>query len=458
MPLWIVLGLLVAVITPFFVTGNSTLREAESAQASGEFLAASAAYARVAQFFVWRGDLWEKAGIAAAQGGDFSMALQHFETAPTLTEEGWIWLATSHFQLGNLASVIATCEEGLDLYDSASLYRLLAFAHRSQKNWALEKDALENQLRLSSGDAYAHYRLGLLLSLDDPDRAFAVLRLAASLDPQVDSAVQTLHTALTLSANQTTASDAKVTIGRALGLVQEWDLALLAFGQAVELDPNHAEAWAWLGEAKQQTGQSGSVELDKALSLNRASVNVRALRGLYWNRLGKYDQALAEYLLAAGIEPENPRWQASIGEAYAHLGKLPEALMAYQRATELAPQEAAYWSLLAVFCAERGVYVEEIGLPAAQQAVSLAPNDPSALDALGFSYLSSGRFASAEQALAQAIALAPNYFPAHIHLAMTYLAQGNRSAAFNSLTFVRDADDSGVYVNIALQLLAKYFP
>jgi tetratricopeptide (TPR) repeat protein len=367
-------------------------------------------------------------------------------------------LATSHFQLGNLASVIATCEEGLDLYDSASLYRLLAFAHRSQKNWALEKDALENQLRLSSGDAYAHYRLGLLLSLDDPDRAFAVLRLAASLDPQVDSAVQTLHTALTLSANQTTASDAKVTIGRALGLVQEWDLALLAFGQAVELDPNHAEAWAWLGEAKQQTGQSGSVELDKALSLDRASVNVRALRGLYWNRLGKYEQALAEYLLAAGIEPENPRWQASIGEAYAHLGKLPEALMAYQRATELAPQEAAYWSLLAVFCAERGVYVEEIGLPAAQQAVSLAPTDPSALDALGFSYLSSGRFASAEQALAQAIALAPNYFPAHIHLAMTYLAQGNRSAAFNSLTFVRDADDSGVYVNIALQLLAKYFP
>jgi tetratricopeptide (TPR) repeat protein len=274
----------------------------------------------------------------------------------------------------------------------------------------------------------------------------------------VDSAVQTLHTALTLSANQTTASDAKVTIGRALGLVQEWDLALLAFGQAVELDPNHAEAWAWLGEAKQQTGQSGSVELDKALSLDRASVNVRALRGLYWNRLGKYEQALAEYLLAAGIEPENPRWQASIGEAYAHLGKLPEALMAYQRATELAPQEAAYWSLLAVFCAERGVYVEEIGLPAAQQAVSLAPTDPSALDALGFSYLSSGRFASAEQALAQAIALAPNYFPAHIHLAMTYLAQGNRSAAFNSLTFVRDADDSGVYVNIALQLLAKYFP
>jgi Flp pilus assembly protein TadD len=137
---------------------------------------------------------------------------------------------------------------------------------------------------------------------------------------------------------------------------------------------------------------------------------------------------------------------------------LVAALAAYQRAVELAPGDAAYLVRLAIFCAENGVYVEEAGLPAAQQAVMLAPNDPLALDALGMSYFATRRYASAEQALTQAIELAPDYFPAHIHLALNYLAQGNRAAAFNSLTFVRDADESGLYRETVIHLLEQYFP
>ena len=249
----------------------------------------------------------------------------------------------------------------------------------------------------------------------------------------------------------------KVVIGQAFGLVQDWELATTAFEQAIQLNEENAEAWAWLGEAKQQTGGEGSAELDRALLLNHTSVNVRALRGLYWSRQGRYEQMLAEYLLAAGIEPENPRWQANIGEAYTKLGDLVSALMAYQRAVELAPTHADYWRLLAVFCAENNVQIEEVGMPAAQQALTLAPNDPAALDALGYVYLSTGRYASAETSLAQAIEISPEYFPAHIHLAMTYLAQGNQPAAFNSLTYVRDAEGAGIYAEAARQLLDKYF-
>jgi tetratricopeptide (TPR) repeat protein len=234
-------------------------------------------------------------------------------------------------------------------------------------------------------------------------------------------------------------------------------LAKTAFEQAVQFDENNAEAWAWLGEAKQQTGQEGSVELDRALSLNRTSVNVRALRGLYWSRQGKYEQMLAEYLLAAGIEPENPRWHANVGEAYSKLGDLVAALSAYQRAVDLAPTQADYWRLLAIFCAENNVRLEDVGLPAAQQANLLVPNDPATLDALGYVLLSTGRYASAETSLLQAIDIDPEFFPAHIHLAMTYLSQGNQPAAFNSLTYVRDAEGAGVYAETAKQLLDKYF-
>lgn len=167
---------------------------------------------------------------------------------------------------------------------------------------------------------------------------------------------------------------------------------------------------------------------------------------------------LAEYLIAAGIEPENPRWQASIGEAYSKIGDLVSALEAYQRAAELAPGFPEYWRLLALFSADNNVQLEEIGLPAAQQAVLLAPGDVTMLDALGYVYLSSGRYANAVEIFLSVIEGSPEYYPAHLHLAMAYLAQGDRTAAYNTLVFVRDTVNAGEYSDSARELLAKYFP
>ena len=194
------------------------------------------------------------------------------------------------------------------------------------------------------------------------------------------------------------------------------------------------------------------------MALDDESIIIRALRGLFWERQENYPRMLAEYLSAAESEPENPAWQASIGDAYFKNGDIISALAAYQNATELAPLNSIYWRLLAVFCAENGIHMEDIGLPAAQRAVELAPDDPFALDALGWSYLSSGRYANAEQTLLDVIARYPKHFPAHIHLAMTYISQGNRTAALNELTYVHETDIGGAEGAFAEQLIRKYFP
>lgn len=457
MPIFIGLLLALSILVPMLIAGYTDLHQAKDAQVRQNYSVAAESYARAARLLFWRRDLYEQAGISAAKASEFEESVDYFSLGEDFSEEGWIWLCTAHIQLEDYPSAISTCETGTDLYDTAALYELLAFAYRNQKNWDAERFALENQNRLDSMDAYAAYRLGLLLTLSSPEDAIPELTRASTLNPEVDSAVQTLRTALAVSAVQSDPSMQKVIIGQAFGLLQDWELSVTAFEQAIQLDEENAEAWAWLGEAKQQTGQGGSVELDHALMLDRNSVNVRALRGLYWSRQKKYEQMLAEYLLAAGLEPENPRWQVNIGEAYAKLGNLVGALAAYQRAVELAPTQADYWRLLALFCVENNVRVEELGMTAAQQALSLAPNDPAVLDVVGFTYLSTGRYASAELSLLQAIGISPEYFPAHIHLAMTYLAQGNQPAAFNSLTYVRDAEGAGVYAETARQLLDKYF-
>ena len=135
-------------------------------------------------------------------------------------------------------------------------------------------DALKNQVRLDTGDVYAHYRVGLLWSFLEPEQALSELMLASSLDPQTDSAVQTLRSALNISAAQPDPSVQFVTIGRALGLVQEWDLSIAAFEKAIELNAENAEAWAGLGEAKQQTGDALSASKGQVWIVPRNDVAI----------------------------------------------------------------------------------------------------------------------------------------------------------------------------------------
>lgn len=456
----VLLALLAAFLAPIPSMGFVWLNRAEASFDAHDFNSAAQFYAQAARLLPWRNDLWESAGISASLGGNYLQALEYFEHVTTLSEQGWMYLGLSHVSLGDPVSAIAVFNQGLQFYDSSSLYQLLAFVHHAMKDWASERDDLENQIRLekNGADPYVYYRLGLLLTVLEPEQALTHLMFASSLDPQFDPAVQTLRSALNLSATQPDASQQMVTNGRALGLVKEWDLAIAAFEKAIALDEKNPEAWAWLGEAKQQIGQNGLVELDRAVRLDHTSVVVRGLRALYWSRQEKYPQMRAEYSLAAMYEPENPAWQAGLGDAHLNSGDLVSALAAYRRATELAPNESTYWTLLAVFCAQNNVYLDEVGLPAAQKAVEISPDDPSALDALGWVYLASGRYASAEQTLLDVTERFADYLPAHLHLAITHLAQGNYPAAKEKLVFIQNTDPNGPHGEMAGELLKQYFP
>jgi superkiller protein 3 len=439
------------------VTGYSALNRAETALREKDYRHAVESYIRAAQFLFWRADLLEQAAFAAIQDQDLSTAIYYFERAD-LTARGQLALAYAYYQVGDLGAAQAAFAEGAQLHHTAPFYEGLARVFHLQRNWDEERRAVAQQIQLDMGNASAHYRLGVLLTLLEPDLALSELMLAAALDGQFDSAVQTLRAALNLSATQPDSAGQMITIGRALGLIEEWGLARAAFQNAVDLDPQNPAAWAWLGEAKQHDGEDARADLDRALTLNPKSPIVHGLRALYWDRQQNYQQVLAEYLLAAGHDPQNPVWQASLGDAYSKTGDLVAALAAYQRATELEPNEAAYWRLLARFCVDNGVSSDELGLPAAQKAVDLAPDDPLALETLGYAYYSTGRYANAAKILTDVTARFPRQYSAHIHLAMNYLAQGDGDAARRTLIYVRAADPDGADGKLAARLLEKYFP
>jgi tetratricopeptide (TPR) repeat protein len=226
-------------------------------------------------------------------------------------------------------------------------------------------------------------------------------------------------------------------------LAEEWLLAAQAFQQATEVEAGNAEAWAWLGEAKQHLGQDAATDLERAVSLDGNSIIVRTLRGLYWKRQGNDRAALTEYQAAAAAAPGNPVWQVSLAETLANLGNLDGALESYQRAIQIAPEEPQYWRLLAAFCVEYGIRLREVGLPAAQKAVDLDPEDYMALDVLGSAQLISGEYTRAQETLLLAIDKESNYAPPHLHLAMVYLQTGDRNAAYRELSIALELDRMG---------------
>ena len=220
----------------------------------------------------------------------------------------------------------------------------------------------------------------------------------------------------------------------------------------------NAEARAWLGEAEQQLGRDGRAELDKALSLGPTNPIVHSLRGVYWMRQGRGNQALAEYLLAAEYDPENPAWRISIGNAYAQQGDLQAALGSYYRATEIAPTDAKIWRSLAAFSAQYNMQVEDVGLPAAQKAVELSGEDPLALDMLGWTLTLLERYDEARDALEHALSLDPELALGHLHLGIVEMQSDDWETARDHLRQARDLDPDGLAGEQAQLLLNQYFP
>ena len=82
---------------------------------------------------------------------------------------------------------------------SEHLYSRLAEIYQSQGEYSKAAEYLQKYVIFHPEDASAHYRLGLLLTLSDPDRASAELISASQLKPELDPAAQTLRTALNLA-------------------------------------------------------------------------------------------------------------------------------------------------------------------------------------------------------------------------------------------------------------------
>lgn len=458
----ILLALLALFLAPSPLAGALDLESASRSLAAGDYDDASAAFARAARRIPWRDDLWGQAGQAVWLAGNPQQALHWFgegEARRALSLADWLAYGEAFQALGDMESAVRVWEQSVEQFGpSAGAEQHLAEAYRLAGDYESSIAALQKVLELAPEDAVAHFELGLLLTAASPQEALPELMQAAALDPAFDAPVQFLRAELNRAFLFDEAAYHFLIAGRALAALGHWDLACEAFILAVESDTEYAEAWAWLGEARQQTGLDGRPQLDRALFLNPASASVQALEGLYWLRQGQPEKAMLACAKAAAIEPENPAWQVALGDAAAAAGEFTRAIEYYQRAVELDPDNHSAWQGLALVSVNNGADVEDTGRVAVRQLLRLAPDD-------WLTYDIAGRMASllfarqeAEKHFLKAIELAPGQPAPHLHLALAYLDFGEAASAYDKLVDTIQLDPEGAYGWQAQRLLEQYFP
>lgn len=316
----------------------------------------------------------------------------------------------------------------------------------------------ETVLVENPANAQAHYRLGLLLAVTDPAAAPAHLEQAAAFDP----ALQPLTTQMLAGLRRAVFFDSpayKATlIGQRLAAIEEWELAQAALLNATLLDPDYAEAWAYLGEALQQTGEDGRSALETALQLDPQSAAANLLFSLYWRRQERPDLALDYVRTAVQIDPDNPNFLEALAHTLAETGDFTAGISQINRLAELSPQDPAAWMTIANFSLDHEVQVAAVGIPAARQAVILSPSDPAPLVALGRAYLLLGDDFFAQRFLDQAVALDPENPEVHLALGILYLNQEKFTAARRHLEAASALGAGTSPGEQALQILTQYLP
>jgi Flp pilus assembly protein TadD len=208
--------------------------------------------------------------------------------------------------------------------------------------------------------------------------------------------------------------------------------------KAIDLDPDFAQAHAYLGVAT--PGAEGQAELERAVS--KAAALPEAERLLIQARMlqkrGDFGRALDLGKKVATLAPEDVRVLLFIGKvAIDGLRRFDEAEAALKRAAELSPTRGSVFNYLGYLYASQKKWDQAIA--AFKRYAELAPNEPNPHDSLAEGYLNANRLEEAKASFAKATEVQPSFFPAWMGLAQARALTGDFKGAADAIAKGRDA-------------------
>ncbi len=391
-----------------------------------------AAWYQVLSFEPWQRNGWLQVSMLESSLGNLSGAIQAMKYAANLerlSPAQTITLTNLYISVGDKYSANELLDElASQPNPDATLYASLVDLAELQGDHEKTLQHLRDWSAKYPYDAKPLYKLGLIMSINNPQQALAFLNRAVELDETYQPALTILQPILSYPDSDQPAYTLLQT-GRGLGNLGEWELAREAFSQAIAIEPEYAEAWAFLSEARYQLGLDGSAEIEKALAINPDSVVANGIAAVQMRRLGKPDQALVALYKASRLEPEQGIWHLEIANTLVEMDSIAEAYPHYVIATELEPENLQFWLSLANYCASTGIHLRDSGLPAARKAILLDENNPDSLDSMGQIMAALGDLSNSIRYLEAALYQQPDHAVSHLHLAQVYLELGDAKHA-----------------------------
>ena len=209
----------------------------------------------------------------------------------------------------------------------------------------------------------------------------------------------------------------------------QYEKAIECFDQALELDPEFADAYTFRGLAyyKQWYLDEAIDDYDKAVSLNPQDYYSRHNRGLAYYHQGRYEDAIEDQNIAIEVDPQSVSAYTFRGLAYYYLGRYAEAISDFKKAIDLDPQSYdGYWNrgLAHYELAQYEEAIEDFNM-----AIHLDPRSDYAYHNRGLAYYNLGRYEEAIADYSEELKLDPRYAEGYTARGLAYDKLGHPDLA-----------------------------
>lgn len=250
------------------------------------------------------------------------------------------------------------------------------------------------------------------LRLGKPDDALGLLKRATEHDPAPGGAY--------------------LFLGIAYAQMHRIDECVAALRHEVEIEPKDTEAYLWLGIVELQDGhpEKATEPLDRAAELSPNDLNILQYRGKAHSAV-----AFASYARMAVIDPNSWHVHDVQGELDSQQKLHKEAIAEFLAAIKLAPQNADLYEELGN--EYRKASTLELAQQAFQKELELSPNNPIAMYNLGKMDIETNRVQEGLGLLKNVIANYANVPATYFYLGLGELDEGNMSDALAALEKAR---------------------
>ncbi|HSM57000.1 MAG TPA: tetratricopeptide repeat protein [Candidatus Sulfomarinibacteraceae bacterium] len=278
---------------------------------------------------------------------------------------------------------------------SAAEYATSAALYERDGEYENAVEAYERAIALDETNITYYLRLiDLLIAINRPQDALAradQAQVLAAERPDVWVARAAAHLANGYRLAETGGPDAELSFQEAIN----------AAAGATELDPNAAEAYAYMAEALIRLGPE------------------------------RYNEAIENAALGVELAPDSPVTRKAMARAYEVRGLYDFAIEEYLAALDQNPNlhELRIDLAYLYFFTDR----RQQGILALQDVISMDPNNAAAYDGLAYFYFVLGQYPRAEENAYQAVQLDPDMTRAHAHLGAAYFQQSKYDTAIEEL-------------------------